>query len=89
MDNLQLRDLQATFKHFSRLVLDLHVQWQMFRDLHGKPDNYAVINATAPMFFVHLRAYLYDLLFISISRFFDPPKAVWKRESVPTPHDFV
>jgi len=67
------RTFEATFKHFSKLVIDLHIQWQMFRDLHENIDHYPVFDATAPNFFIHLRSYLYDLIFLSISRFFDPP----------------
>lgn len=71
------RNFETTFKHFSRLVIDLHIQWQMFRDLHSDINNYDILNSTAPTFFVHLRSYLYDLLFLSISRFFDLPKQLW------------
>jgi len=74
IDFMRDRSFTTTFKHFSRLVVDLHVQWQMLRDLHNNIDHYSVFNATAPNFFVHLRSYLYDVLFLSISRFFDPPK---------------
>lgn len=58
-----------------QLTVELNVQWQMFDELFSDPTNLVIYNRTGPQFWNHLRQYLLDLLFISISRFFDPPKS--------------
>ena len=68
-------DFDEVFKRFSRVVVELHTQWQMFRDLYSKPQNVVLFNDAAPLFFAHLKEYLLDLLYLSISRLFDPIKS--------------
>ena len=61
-----------TLEKFRRLVVDLNVQWQMFEGLFSEPSNFIAFNRCGANFWVHLHSYLLDLLFLSISRFFDP-----------------
>ena len=66
------RDFQLSFISFHNLTLLLHMQWQMFRDLYFDLSNQEIFDKSAPIFFNHLNDHLLDLLFLSISRFFDP-----------------
>ena len=62
------------FEPLRTLVRDLKVQWQMFDDLYSESKHYYLFQRTGPRFWMQLREYLLDVVFTSISRFFDPPR---------------
>lgn len=57
---------------FGDLVLELNLQRQMFKDLFGGSDHLDVFQEAGVNFWSNLQIYLLDLLFLSVSRFFDP-----------------
>jgi len=67
-------DFDAVFSRLQNLVADLNIQAQMYDDLFSLPENALVFNEAAGNFFKHLRWFLQQLIFGSISRLLDPPE---------------
>ncbi len=64
--------LSPSMKEFMKLVTDMNLQWKMFDDIYGKDENYPVLNGVGTQFWNYLQDKMLDMLFLSISRFFDP-----------------
>lgn len=75
-EKIRLMGLELGELHFLlwKDVTWLHIEWQEYRELFGKTESrIALMNETAPRFFVSLERVAFQDILLSLSRLADPP----------------